>query len=200
MKKFLLILSFILAVNSLNADVLILNQGEEHVGNLIEIDGNNISFQELNDKTAKTFNTNDVAHILISKIRTGDEISSVASITEPIASNVLKNLPNPNDFPESDYITLYRHLSYDILSENEMVLRNREIVQIFKEPGLDCANQSFYYNTDNTDCQIEFAHTYTPSGKVYHLTDDALSDESLYNTTPEYAKLKKIKIAMKNVD
>ncbi|MBR4569198.1 MAG: DUF3857 domain-containing protein [Candidatus Riflebacteria bacterium] len=200
MKKFLLILSFILAVNTLSADVLILNKGEEHVGNLVEIEGNNISFQELNEKTAKTFDTSDVAHILISKIRTGDEISSIASITEPIALNVLKNLPNPNDFADSDYITLYRHLSYEIISETEMVLRSREIVQIFKEPGLDCANQSFYYNTDNTECQIEFAHTYTPSGKVYHLTDDALSDESLNNTTPEYAKLKKLKMAMKNVD
>ena len=72
MKKFLLVISFILAVNTLSADVLVLNQGEEHVGNLVEIDGNNISFQELNEKAAKTFNTNDVAHILISKIRKGD--------------------------------------------------------------------------------------------------------------------------------
>lgn len=200
MKKLLIILSFICAVNTLNADVLFLNEGEEHIGDLIEIEGDKISFQELKNKEAKTFNTKDVAHILISKNRIGDEISSIASITDPIAANVLKNLPNPYDFADSDYITLYRHLSYEITSETEMVLKSREIVQILKEPGLDCANQSFYYNSDNTDCQIDFAHTYTPSGNVYHLTDDALSDESLYNTTPEYAKLKKLKIAMKNVD
>ena len=81
-----------------------------------------------------------------------------------------------------------------------MICKTREITQILKEPGLECGNQSFYYNTENTDCQIEFAHTYSPDGKVYHLTDDALSNESLNTTTPEYAKLKKIKIAMKKVD
>ncbi len=200
MKKLLLIISFICAVNAANADVLFLNEGEEHIGNLIAIDGNNISFQNLNATDSQTFNIKDVAHILISKNRTGDEISTVNNVIEPIALNVLKNLPNPNLFPNSDYITLYRHLDYEFISETEMIVKNREIIQILKEPGLDCANNSFYYNIDNTDCQIEFAHTYTPTGKVYHLTDDALSDESLHNTTPEYAKLKKLKIAMKNVD
>ena len=200
MKKLLLIISLICAVNAASADVLFLNEGEEHIGNLISIDGNNISFKKLNAKESETFNIKDVAHILISKNRSGDDISSIEHVSEPIALNVLKNMPNPNQFPDSDYITLYRHLDYEVVSETEMIFKTREIIQILKEPGLDCANNSFYYNIDNTDCQIEFAHTYTPSGKVYHLTDDALSDESLNNTTPEYAKLKKLKIAMKNVD
>ena len=76
MKKLLLIISFICAVNAANADVLFLNEGEEHIGNLIAIDGNNISFQNLNATDSQTFNIKDVAHILISKNRTGDEISA----------------------------------------------------------------------------------------------------------------------------
>ena len=200
MKKLLFLFCFICAVNTSSADVLFLNEGEEHIGNLKAIDGNNISFQNLNATDTQTFNIKDVAHILISKNRTGDDVTSIANVTEPIALNVLKNLPDTAKFPDSDYITLYRHIDYEMISETEMVYKNREIIQILKEPGLDCANNSFYYNIDNTDCQIEFAHTYTPTGKVYHLTDDALSDESLYNTTPEYAKIKKIKMAMKNVD
>ena len=200
MKKLLFTLCFICAVNAATADVLFLNEGEEHIGNLISIEGNNISFKNLNATDTQIFDTKDVAHILISKNRTGDEINSIDKLTDPIAVNVLNNLPDPSKFQDSDYITLYRHLDYEYVSENEMICKTREITQILKEPGLECANQSFYYNIDNTDCQIDFAHTYSPDGKVYHLTDDALSNESLNTTTPEYAKLKKIKIAMKKVD
>ena len=200
MKKLLLIISFICAVNAASADVLFLNEGEEHIGNLISIDGNNINFQNINATDSQTFNIKDVAHVLISKNRSGDDVSTISNVTEPVALNVLNHLPNVSDFPDSDYITLYRHLDYEYISESEMIYKCREIIQILKEPGLDCANNSFYYHIDNTDCQIEFAHTYTPDGKVHHLTDDALSDESLNNTTPEYAKLKKLKMAMKNVD
>ncbi len=200
MKKLLFTLCFIFAVNSAMADVLFLNEGEEQIGNLISIENDSISFKKLNATDTQLFNTKDIAHILISKNRTGDDITSIDKLTDPIAVNVLKNLPNPSDFPDSDYITLYRHIDYEYISENEMVCKSREITQILKEPGLECGNQSFYYNTENTDCQIEFAHTYSPDGKVYHLTDDALSNESLNTTTPEYAKLKKIKIAMKKVD
>lgn len=200
MKKLLFTLCFIFAVNSAMADVLFLNEGEEQIGNLISIENDSISFKKLNATDTQLFNTKDIAHILISKNRTGDDITSIDKLTDPIAVNVLKNLPNPSDFPDSDYITLYRHIDYEYISENEMVCKSREITQILKEPGLECGNQSFYYNTDNTNCQIEFAHTYSPDGKVYHLTDDALSNESLNTTTPEYAKLKKIKIAMKKVD
>ncbi len=200
MRKLLLILSFISVLNTLNADVLFLNEGEEQTGELISIDGNNIIFKKINATGTQNFDSKDVAHILISKNRLGDDVSSVASVTEPIALNVLNNLPDKSQFIDSDYITLYRHVNYEIISETEMVYKYREMIQILKEPGLECANNSFYYNIDNSDCEIVFAHTYTPSGKVYHLTDDALSDESLYNTTPEYAKLKKLKMAMKNVD
>ena len=200
MKKLLFTLCFICALNSVNADVLYFNQGEEHSGSLISIDGDNILFQRLNDPKPEKFNIKEIAHILISKNRLGDDIETVDKITDKIALNVLKNLPNPADYHDSDYITLYRQMSYEYISETEIISRTREITQILKEPGLDCANQSFYYNADNTDCQIEFAHTYAPDGKVYHLTDDALSNESLYTNTPEYSKLKKIKMAMKKVD
>ena len=104
MKKLLLIISFICAVNSLKADVLFLNEGEEFIGNLKKIDENNIGFQKLNATDTETFNIKDVAHILISKNRTGDEISSIEQINDPIAQKILKNLPNPADYTDSDYI------------------------------------------------------------------------------------------------
>ena len=199
MKKLLTTLILSLTLFAANADVLYLNEGEEVVGRLKAIDSELISFEELN-RGVRDFKHDEVAHILISKIRKGDDIDNVASITDPIAAGILKNLPNPGLFNNADYVTLYRLNEVEYLSENKIVVKNREIVQILKEPGLDMANQSFYYYTDRENYDLEYAHTYSPEGRVYHITDDAISDESLLSGTPEYARLKKFKMALKKVD
>ncbi len=200
MKKFALTLILALAtILAVNADVLYLNEGEEIVGHLKAIESGKISFEELNHGE-RVLSESEVAHILISKIRKGDDIDNVASLTDPIAQGILKNLPDPSLFKDADYVTLYRLNDLEYLSDNKLVVRAREIIQILKEPGLEMANQSFYYYTEREKCELEFAHTYSPEGHVFHVTDDAVSDESLLSGTPEYARLKKFKMALKKVD
>lgn len=200
MKKLLITLILALTVTfAASADVLYLNEGEEIVGSLKEITDGRIAFEELNHGP-REFKEAEVAHILISKVRKGDEIENVASITEPVASGILKTLPDPALFQNADYVTLYRLNDLEYVSENKLIVRTREIIQILKEPGLEMANQSFYYYTDREACELEYAHTYSPEGRVYHVTDDAISDESLLSGTPEYARIKKFKMALKKVD
>lgn len=198
-KVFFSILLTIATTFAVNADVLYLNEGEEVIGQLQSIENNEVTFGELNN-IPKVFNASEVAHILISKIRQGDEIENVASISDPVAAGILQNLPDAKQFLDSDYVTLYRLNDLEYTDDNKINLRTREIIQILKEPGLDMANQSFYYFTDREACDLEYAHTYSPEGKVYHVTDDAVSDEAILSGTPEYARIKKIKMALKKVD
>ena len=154
MKKLLITLILALAVTfAASADVLYLNEGEEIVGRLKEITDGKITFEELNHGL-REFKEAEVAHILISKVRKGDEIENVASITEPVASGILKTLPDPALFQNADYVTLYRLNDLEYVSENKLVIRTREIIQILKEPGLEMANQSFYYYTDREACEL----------------------------------------------
>lgn len=200
MRKIIFSLLFTCAAAvAINADVLYLNEGEEVIGRLKAIEQQKISFEELN-QNERVFNESEVAHILISKIRKGDEIDNVASITDPIASGILQNLPAAEQFKDADYVTLYRLNDLEYTADSKVLLKTREIIQILKEPGLDMANQSFYYYTDREACNLEYAHTYSPEGRVYHVTDDAISDEAILSGTPEYARLKKIKMALKKVD
>ena len=105
MKKLLITLFLALAVTfAASADVLYLNEGEEIVGRLKEITDGKIAFEELNHGP-REFKEAEVAHILISKVRKGDEIENVASITEPVASGILKTLPDPALFQNADYVT-----------------------------------------------------------------------------------------------
>lgn len=195
----LIICLFLCVAAISSADVIYLNEGEEIIGKLDSISGGKVTVVDLQN-ASRTIDVSEIAHILISKIRKGDEISAVASITDPVAAGILNNLPDPAQFPEADYVTLYRLYDYEYLSETEVLQRIREIVQVLKEPGLEAANQSIYYYTEREEVDLEYAHTYSANGKVYHITDDAVSDETMRASTPEYAKLKRLKIAMKKVD
>ncbi len=200
MKKLImtLVLSLCLGAPAF-ADVIYLNEGEEHIGKLNTIKDGTISFKTL-DGDNKSFFATETANLLISKIRKGDEISSIASITDPIAIEVLKNIPNPAQFKDSDYITLLVKRNFKYLDDGSALYTRREFIQILKEPGLDMANRSLYYLKDREKTELIFAHTYSPSGKVYHVTDDAVSEENLLSANPEYARLKKLKFALKKAE
>lgn len=181
------------------ADVLYLNEGEEIIGRLHSIKENKVFFTLLSGEE-KEIDQSKIAHILISKIRKGDEIKHISEITDPTVQKILANLPDPADFPDANYLTLLRRNEFTFTASGERILVCREIVQILKEPGLDQANTSIYFFYENEDCELTFAHTYSADGNVYHITDDAVSLESLRSGTPEYSRLKKLKIALKKVD
>ncbi len=200
MKKLILVLFFAFSLLSTSfADVIYLNEGEEIIGRLRKIDSTSVVFEDLRNEQ-REFPVASTAHLLISKIRQGDEIDNVASLTDPVAAGIMKNLPDSSQFKDADYVTLYRLNDYEFTADNKLIMRIREIVQILKEPALDQANQSIFYYSEREKCELEFAHTYSANGKVYHATDDAISDESLMSTNPEYDRLKKMKMALKKVD
>ncbi|GAB4281868.1 MAG: hypothetical protein Kow0029_27180 [Candidatus Rifleibacteriota bacterium] len=201
MKKLVIFFLFMFMsfLSSVSGDVLYLNEGEEIIGKLVSIGSETVSFEDLK-AGVKQFKQNEVAHILISKIRKGDEISKISQITDPATRKILSNLPSPAEFPDSDYITLLRRNEFKYTENGEVILTCRNVVFILKEPGLDQANNSIYYYSDRENCDLLYAHTYSPDGKVFHITDDAISNESLRSATPEYARLKKLKMALKKVD
>ncbi|MBF0545206.1 MAG: DUF3857 domain-containing protein [Candidatus Riflebacteria bacterium] len=187
-----------LGISPIFCDVLYLNEGEEHLGKVEKIDPSTIHLSEVSGKSE--FKKSEVAHILFSKIRSGDEISNVASISDPFLKDLLKKAPTASDYPNSDYVILYQKRSTKFNPDGTMDYERRTIYKIFKEPGLDLADQEIYFVKDREELELEFAHTYASDGRVFHLTDDALSEEDIFSSTPEYDRLKKVKFALKNVD
>ncbi|MGM0598849.1 MAG: DUF3857 domain-containing protein [Candidatus Rifleibacteriota bacterium] len=194
-----LLIILCLFMSPVYADILYLNEGEELTGKLLTIKNNQISFKKISGEKVN-LEFSKVAHILISKIRKGDEVKNVSEIKDATALKVLKNLPDFRQFADSDHVTLFRQDTFDFSADNSMTLTTREIIKILKEPGLEKGNNSVYFFADRGDCELLYGHTYSPDGKVYHITDDAVSLESLRSGTPEYAKTKKLKIALKKVD
>lgn len=191
-------LTIVLATTGL-ADVVYLNQGEEYSGILQKVCEESVILKPLQDEL-REFKREEIAHILLSKIREGDEITRVEDLTDPVAIEVMQNLPDPDEFPDANYITLYRLNEYVIEEDDNVTHNSRYLLLMVREPGLRQANQERYYYTERETATLNFGHTYSASGHVYHITDDAVSDESLFSSMPEYARLKKLKIALKKVD
>ncbi len=181
------------------ADVLYMNEGEEHVGTLEYVKDGKITLRDLDGKIS-TFEEKDVAHVLFSKVREGDQFSTIASLTDPFLLEILQKAPEPQDHPNSDYITLFRRRTFTFQPDGTVGYHRWEIKKILKEPGLDEANRSIYYETDREKIDLVHGHTYSPDGRIFHVMDDAVSDESLNSDTPEYDRMRKLKFALKKVD
>lgn len=182
-----------------HADILYLNEGEEFVGTLERIADDQITFTAVNGSQTQVFAT-ETAHILISKLRPGDEVSRVEELTDPVVNEALARRPQAGEHPHADYVTLFKQRKFAWQKDGTIVYDRREIVQILKEPGLRMANRSVYYIKERESCELLFSHTYAPDGHVHHVTDDAVADEALLSSTPEYSRLRKLKFAMKKVD
>lgn len=181
------------------ADILYLNEGEEHTGKLIRIDRNTVTFDEIGSGQLQ-LPAASVTNVLLSTLRKGDEIQNIASLTDPLAIGVLSDLPDPASYPNSDFITLFRQRRFIIKPDGSFDLERREMVQILKEPGLGKADQATYYMADREKVELLWGHTYAPDGRVFHITDDTVSDEGIFSSTPEYDKLRKLKFGLKKVD
>ncbi|MBF0410711.1 MAG: DUF3857 domain-containing protein [Candidatus Riflebacteria bacterium] len=199
-RQFALCFLFLFAMNSfLAADVVYLNEGEEHTGKVTEINASSVTIIEPDGDKAE-FEKSKVAHVLFSKIRSGDENSYIASITDPFLTEILKKAPVSNDYPDSDFVTLCQKYVTIFNPDDTIEHENRTLYKVLKEPGLELANQSVYFAKDRERLELNFAHTYNSDGKIYHLTDDALSEEDIFHATPEYDRLKMLKFALKKVD
>jgi len=181
------------------ADIVYLNEGEEHPGKLLRIEGDKIIFDEIGSGSLR-LPVASVTNVLISTLRKGDEIQHISGVTDPLAMSILAHLPDPASYPNADFITLHRQRHFTIHPDGSYDLERREIVQILKEPGLEKADQAAFYMADREKVTLLWGHTYAPDGRVFHLTDDTVSDEGLFSSTPEYDKLRKLKFGLKKVD
>jgi hypothetical protein len=180
------------------ADVLFLNEGEEEVGTLVEIASGQIRFRQT-DGTEKSWPMDQIAHVLMAKIRQGDEIHQVADLTDPFLADLLKKAPSAGDYPNSNWVTLFQSEHFNLNEEGTITQDRRVIQKILKEDGLGLGNISLYYYHPRDRFELLFAHTYAPDGRIHHLNDNALSMESIFTTTPEYDFVRKCKFAMNRV-
>ncbi|MFQ6043335.1 MAG: DUF3857 domain-containing protein, partial [Candidatus Poribacteria bacterium] len=113
----------------------------------------------------------------------GDVVETVVAETEsqrehPYAvevetdiSDILKNAPNADDYPDANAVVLLDAETLDINEDISYEYSNHRIVKIFNEKGQKFGQVDVPYTVGNDDIEIRHARTFLPDGRVVELDE-----------------------------
>ncbi|MBN2309189.1 MAG: DUF3857 domain-containing protein [Candidatus Hydrogenedentes bacterium] len=185
----------ILLAPSGRADTLYLRDGEQAAGRLIKMNGRKLWF-EGTDGVA-TFRKSEVLKVQLQRAREFDDIATADQITDPELKACIEQQPVEADYPAAGYVTLLERCIFDLTEPGVVTERRRMIVKVMRQRGENVAEQSVWYFEDTDTPAIDFALTVTPDGRVLHLDDAALKNESLFARLPDYRRLSRFRFACK---
>lgn len=177
------------------ADTLYLRAGEQEPGRLVAITKNEVRFEGTGG--VRTWRKADVLKIQLQRARTFDDVQTAAAIADPDLRACLDGQPGPADFPSAASVTLlYRH-TYDLTQPAVLTNTVRRITKVMQQRGEEAATASVFYFEDTDAPNIDYALTVTEDGRVLHLSDDAIKNESLFASFPDYRRLARFRFACK---
>ncbi|HOT52043.1 MAG TPA: DUF3857 domain-containing protein, partial [Candidatus Hydrogenedentes bacterium] len=177
------------------ADTLYLRAGEQAEGVLKAMDPETVTFEEPDG--VKTHKKEDVARIQLQKARQYDEISRADMITDPDLRQCIASQPSEKDYPADGSVTLLHRRLLDLTTPGLVRETTRTITKILRQRGENAASTTIRYFDDADKPEIDFALTVAPDGRVLHLNDTAIKDESVHVRFPDYRRLSRLRFACK---
>ena len=180
---------------SATPDTLYLRAGEQESGRLEKLTPDAVVFKGVNGE--KTFPKADVTSIQLQQARLFDDVEKADQITDPDLKACIEKAPTEKDYPADGLVTLLQRKIYDLSTPGIVKETNRVITKILRQRGEDVGSVNVWYFDDTDTPNIDFALTVTPDGRVLHLSDAALKDESIFSRLPEYRRLSRLRFACK---
>ena len=195
-KYLCLLLVFLLTVClSAMPDTLYLRAGEQESGRLEKMTPDAVVFKGAGGE--KTLPIADVTSIQLQQPRLFDEVEKADQITDPDLKTCIENAPSDKDYPADGSLTLLQRRIYDLSTPGVVKETSRVITKILRQRGEDVGSVNVWYFDDTDTPSVDFALTVTPDGRVLHLNDAALKNESIYSRLPEYRRLSRLRFACK---
>lgn len=176
-------------------DTLYLRDGEQHPGRLERMTGRHVWFEERDG--VRVYPKSELLRVQLQRARRFDDVTSADAITDSDLRDALARLPREEDFPAAGHITLLYRRIFDLSEPGLVRDTTRRIALIVRQRGEDIASANVWYFEDTDEPEIDFALTVTPDGRVLHLDDAALKNESVYAALPEYRRLARYRFACK---
>ena len=177
------------------ADTIYFREGEQELGRLVAITPKEVQFESRKGTTVTP--KADVLRVQLQRARQFDDVETVDQVTDPELKACLASQPSAQDFPAAGSVTLLERQVYDLTQEGVVVDTVRRIVKVLQQRGEGVATTHVWYFEDTDAPRIDFALTVTPDGRVLHLSDSALKNESIYAQFPEYRRLARFRFAAK---
>lgn len=178
-----------------SADTMYLRAGEETEGQLKTIEPDAVVFE--GHDGVKTLKKEEITRIQIQQARLFDDVNSASQITDPELRACIAQQPSEKDYPADGNIVLFQRRTIDLTTPGLVTETTRTIVKILRQRGQDAASTTIWYFEDADTPVIDFAITVTPDGRVLHLNDAALKNESVHSRIPDYRRLSRFRFACK---
>ncbi|MCK5685448.1 DUF3857 and transglutaminase domain-containing protein [bacterium] len=201
MKKYsILLLTLIFLSCILNADMVILKNASEHIGQVNQISDSKVFLKDESGKSHE-FLRNAVLKVIFHHKKGDTSQKTIDSIKDEFIKKLYKDSDDfIKKYPNSGYITLLSDTKYVVNPDLTWSAEYHSIIKILKERGKSVSNRSIYYNPDRETAEIVTARSIAVDGKVYYLDDSSVKKGSVYSSIPQYDKYMKIKFAMKKAE
>lgn len=176
--------SALLAMAEAHSDLIVLRDGREYQGELIESDGEAVRFRV--EGEARQYSKDEVVHIRLQKQRRWSAAETAADIDDAKLKAALGTQADAVRQTGAGTLTLHRNTSVTLESARTWTTRRREIVRILNEHGEDASIPSLTFHREAEEARILHGISVLPDGKVVHLRDTAIHTEFPHQRFPRY--------------
>lgn len=204
MKRLLWLLMACLAfsvfrIDTSQADMLYLKNGDEYKGALEKMTGDTVSFRVEETNKIEEFPRSELLRIELSKKRAGAGITNLADLKDPLLSSLIESAPGVADYPDAGYLTLYEEVTITVHPDRSCTRTKRVIRKVLQRRGIRVADNIIGYLARDESVNIDFARTINQQGNIFHIADNAIETGSVYSRIPEYENLLRLKFALPEV-
>lgn len=193
---YLLLLIITLPLCGKNECMVILNNGGEYRGSLLEIDADRFVFEFTDGK--KEINKSEIYLLSFAKKRKYQNTQNISEIDDVEIQEAVKKAAVYKPVQNESIVTLLDKTDYTYNGTN-IICTKKKIIKILNEVGKENSIQIVNYNTKNNEnCDLLYAITVTPDGKVFSLQDDAINNEPAVQDGRLYQGKRRIKFSMPN--
>jgi hypothetical protein len=193
--KYIILFCGILFFNTVSADVIYLNKGEEYDGLLTKIEKDTVWFKT--GKEVKKWYADDVQRIDFEELPAAQ---SVKELKDPLIDSLYKHGASEKDYPDAAWVLLYDKTSYVINADSSWSRHKRQVIKVLKPRGKWIASRIYPYLSKSEKLNIEFARVIDADGNIHWLKETATKDESMYSAYPAYENKHRIKINMPGLE
>ncbi|HOX38212.1 MAG TPA: DUF3857 domain-containing protein [Candidatus Brocadiia bacterium] len=194
--------AFILTSAAIRAEeVLYLQSGEEYRGLLESIDPQSGRTTFRIGDEVKTWDLAAIDRIDFERPREFNDCSTAEELAkaEPVFARALelKTEDLEKKYPDAGIVTLCSKKRIILRGDGTWVNDSWTVWRILKEKGEDTAFGTVAFFPEWEQAEIVHGLTVSPDGKVSHLSDAALKEESLYGDRPTYDHMRRLRYTLK---
>ena len=177
------------------ADLVVLRDGREYSGALVQGTESVISLQVGEDEV-REFPRADVVAVHLQKKREWDAFDTVADLEDPTLNRALEIDLNTWQRRGAGTAMLHHETVVNLRTSQTWERQERQIVAVLNEHGESATIQHLLYLQDCENAEILHGAAVTTDGRILHLRDTAVKLESVYSEDARYDRLKQYRFAL----